>query len=355
MMASLSDQAGELAHRLGDQAETVCRHYLSKGHREGRYWLVGDVRNTPGRSLYVRLAGSQDGRGAAGKWTDASTGEHGDLLDIIALACGHDCLRDTLDEARRFLSLPRPEFADEGPRHRREVKAPTGTPQAARRLFAASKPFLATVVEAYLRNRAITDLRKGDPLRFHPHCYYRPSQDDRPGTRAAWPAIIAAVTDMDGGVTGVHRTWIDPVAIDKAPVSSPRRAMGHLLGHGVRFGVADSVMAAGEGIETLLSVRQIMPAMPMIAALSSPHLGAILFPAVLRRLYVVRDDDPAGDVAVKTLSERASSDGIEVVPLSPMLGDHNEDLRLVGPVRMRAALRPQLVPADVGRFLMASR
>ena len=67
MMARLSDQAGELAHRLGDQAEAVCRHYLSKGHREGRYWLVGDVRNTPGRSLYVRLAGSQDGRGAAGQ------------------------------------------------------------------------------------------------------------------------------------------------------------------------------------------------------------------------------------------------------------------------------------------------
>src|SRR3546814_1106566 len=81
--------------------------------------------------------------------------------------------------------------------------------------------------------------------------------------------MIAAVTDLDGGVTGVHRTWLDPAAIDKAPVASPRRAMGHLLGHGVRFGVADSVMAAGEGIETLLSVRQILPAMPMIAALSS--------------------------------------------------------------------------------------
>src|SRR3546814_2689771 len=87
----------------------------------------------------------------------------------------------------------------------------------------------------------------------------------------------------------------------------------------------------------------------MIAALSSPHLGAILFPAALRRLYVVRDNDPAGDVALTTLSERASSAGIEVVPLLPMLGDHNDDLRLVGPERMRAALRPQLVPADVGR------
>ena len=38
-------------------AEAVCRHYLSNGRRQGRYWLVGDVHNTPGRSLYVRLHG----------------------------------------------------------------------------------------------------------------------------------------------------------------------------------------------------------------------------------------------------------------------------------------------------------
>ena len=25
----------------------MCRHYLSAGHREGRYWLVGDVRTEP--------------------------------------------------------------------------------------------------------------------------------------------------------------------------------------------------------------------------------------------------------------------------------------------------------------------
>src|SRR3546814_466878 len=93
----------------------------------------------------------------------------------------------------------------------------------------------------------------------------------------------------------------------------------------------------------------------MIAALSSPHLGAILFPAAPRRLYVVRDDDPAGDVAVATLSERGSSAGIEVVPLSPMLGANNEDLRLVGSERLRAALRPQPVAADAGPFLLASQ
>lgn len=65
--------ASDLAQRLGRQAEAVCRHYLSAGRREGRYWLVGDARNTPGRSMFVRLKGSESGKGAAGKWTDAAT------------------------------------------------------------------------------------------------------------------------------------------------------------------------------------------------------------------------------------------------------------------------------------------
>src|SRR3546814_10768392 len=49
--------AAELADRLARNAEAVCRHYLSNGRREGRYWLVGDINNNPGRSLYVRLRG----------------------------------------------------------------------------------------------------------------------------------------------------------------------------------------------------------------------------------------------------------------------------------------------------------
>src|SRR6266581_7733320 len=103
--------AAELAHRLGRDAEAVCRHYLSNGRREGNYWLVGDAANTPGRSLFVRLKGPDSGKGAAGKWTDAATGEHGDLLDLIAANRGLDRLRDVLDEARCFLSLPPDQIA----------------------------------------------------------------------------------------------------------------------------------------------------------------------------------------------------------------------------------------------------
>ena len=130
--------ASELAHRLAREAEAVCRHYLSNGRREGRYWLVGDVRNTPGRSMFVRLKGPESGRGAAGKWTDAATGEHGDLLDVIRESCGLLDFHDVADEARCFLSLPAQTRACR--RRRSRMPAQTGSPEAARRLFAMSQP-----------------------------------------------------------------------------------------------------------------------------------------------------------------------------------------------------------------------
>ncbi|MGE3993020.1 MAG: DNA primase, partial [Pseudorhodoplanes sp.] len=102
----MSTQACDLARRLAEQAETVCRRYLSNGRRVGRYWIVGDVRNTPGRSMFVRLKGPASGKGAGGKWTDAATGEHGDLLDVIRESCGLADFHGVVEEARRFLSLP---------------------------------------------------------------------------------------------------------------------------------------------------------------------------------------------------------------------------------------------------------
>ncbi|MGP2492911.1 DUF7146 domain-containing protein [Mesorhizobium sp. PUT5] len=337
--------ASELAHRLGREAEAVCRHYLSNGRRQGRYWTVGDVRNTPGRSMFVRLSGPDSGPGAAGHWTDAATAEYGDLLDVIRESCGLIVFKDVADEARSFLSLPRPE-PDPIPRSR-PGKAPAGSPEAARRLFAMARPIGRTIVEAHLRKRAITALHETGSLRFHPRCYYRPEGH---GPTKTWPAMIAAVTDLGGVQTGAHRTWLLPNGSGKAPVDTPRRAMGHLLGHGVRFGVANDVLAAGEGIETVLSARSGLPHMPMMAALSAAHLAAILFPASLRRLYVVRDSDPAGDGARDSLVARARGVGIEAVVLSPLLGDFNEDLRQFGMDALRAALRVQIVPEDVSRF-----
>ena len=340
----MPNTASELARRLASNAEAVCRHYLSNGYRQGRYWLVGDVGNTLGSSLYVRLHGPEAGRGAAGKWTDAATGEHGDLLDLIAANRRIEAGREVLDEARRFLSLPVPEGK------RREPPAPAGSPEAARRLFAASKPITGTAAETYLRERGITALRDCSALRFHPRCFYRQDDAAPAQARADWPALVAAITDLDGSMTGAHRTWLDPSGRTKAPVETPRRAMGHLLGNAVRFGSALDVMAAGEGIETMLSLRSVMPAMPMVAALSANHLAALLLPSTLRRIYIARDNDPAGRRAAETLTERAHEGGIEALTLVPGLGDFNDDLRQLGSDALASALRVQLAPEDVDRF-----
>ncbi|WP_184064382.1 DUF7146 domain-containing protein [Sphingosinicella soli] len=340
--------ASELARRLARDAEAVCRHYLSKGRRQGRYWTVGDVRNTPGRSMYVRLSGPDSGPGAAGRWTDAASAEHGDLLDVIRESCGLGEFRAVAEEARRFLSLPRAE-----PTPTPRPSAPQGSPEAARRLWAMAKPLAGTLAEAYLRTRGIEQAHHAGALRFHPRCYYRP---DEHAPTETWPAMIASVTDLSGHLTGAHRTWLDPggfteATLGKAPIDTPRRAMGDLLGHAVRFGAASDVLAAGEGIETMLSLRCVLPTLPMVAALSAAHLSGILFPDTLRRLYIARDDDPAGDGAMATLIERAQEAGIEPIVISPRLGDFNEDLRLLGVDALRAIGRVQIAAQDVARFM----
>ena len=329
--------ATDIAERLAAEAEAVCRHYLSAGRRHGNYWLVGDARNTPGRSLYVRLKSTD--KGAAGKWTDAATGEHGDLLDIIRESMGLMDFVDVIEEAQSFLSVPK----DEPLPWEAKPSAETGSSEVARRLYAMAKPIRGTLAETYLNHRGIVELRDTSMLRFHPSCYWKPEGD---APTEIWPAMIAAVTDLDGRITGVHRTWLSRDGRGKAPLDPPRKAMGHLLGHAVRFGTVRDILAAGEGIETILSLRQILPDLPMMAALSAGHLAAIQFPSTLKRLYIVRDRDPAGDEAYTRLSIRALDVGIEVIGLMPIQGDFNEDLIQLGSDAMRTSLLDQLAPED---------
>ena len=345
--------AADLARRLARDAEAVCRHYLSNGHRRGRYWVIRDVMNTPGRSLYVRLTGPDSGPDAAGKWTDAATGEHGDLLDLLRYNRNLRDLGEAMDEARRFLALPSPPTPSP-PNLGHMPPAPSGSSEAARRLFAAGQPLPVTPAEAYLRARGITGWLDWPALRYHPSVYYRATEED---PLQIWPALIAAVTDIDGNITGIQRTWLDPRRSTKAPLADPRRALGNLLGNGVRFGEPADIIAAGEGIETMLALKSVLPSLPVIAGLSANHLAALDLPPApaLRRLYVARDIDAAGLRAAQRLRERGLAAGMEIRELVPVHGDFNLDLCRLGPEGMRARLADQLVPSDCARFLPDTR
>ena len=172
--------------RLAREAEAVCRHYLSNGRREGRYWLVGDVSNTPGRSMFVRLKGLKPARARPANGPMPQPANTATCSTSSARRCGLADFHDVADEARRFLSLPRPEpDLEPEPKHQ-PASAPAGSPESARRLFAMSQPITGTIVEAYLRDTRHYCFARNRSLRFHPRCYYRPDRRlrrPRPGRR----------------------------------------------------------------------------------------------------------------------------------------------------------------------------
>jgi len=338
----MHERTVEIVRSLAERAEDVCRLYLSNGRKIGGYWIVGDRRNAKGRSLYLRLQGPISGKGARGKWTDGATGEHGDLLDIIASAIGADRHVDALVEAERFLCVCRPL-----PKLNNQQRA-----SAAARLFAAAEPISGTPAETYLRSRGIDCPVIAEVLRYHPKCYYRCAETYR---RLAAPAMLAAVSDNTGRITGLMRTYVSADGSQKAQIDSPRRAMGALAGNGVRLGPNDDVMAVGEGVETMLSLRTAMPTLSMIAALSAAHLAALIPPAQLRRFYIAADDDAAGRNAAARLAERLNALAIETILLTPRRKDFNDDLIADGADLLAAHFSDQLTADDRQRFLGTRR
>lgn len=249
-----------------------------------------------------------------------------------------------MEEARAFLGAAPAAPPQPAERTRSRTRSKT---EAARRLLAAAGPIARTHSEAYLLARGIWRTRF-PALRYHAGVFYR-AHDGAPLRRL--PALLAAITDLQGRVVGVHRIWLDLDAPVLASVPEPKRSLGPHLGHGVRFGSAAQDLVAGEGIETLLSLKSACPELAMVAALSASHLAALTLPPALDRLWIARDRGAAGHQAAVRLRARAEAEDVAVHDLVPRLGDFNEDLLTSGrapfTARIRALLRPALAAAGI--------
>ncbi len=319
--------AAGIAAALAARAEDVCRRYLPNGRRLGRYWICGDLDGARGRSLFVRLSGS----GKPGGWTDAATGQHGDLLDLIRYRSGAPTLRAALDEARAFLALePAPDHVPGAP------DTPYDATEAARRLWRRCRAVAGTHAERYLQARGLSRCRFA-ALRFHPELRYREGSTVR-----RFPALVAALTAGDGAITGVQRTWLDPRSPAKAGVASPRKALGRVYGLAVRFGLPSdgAALVVGEGIETVLSLVAAVPEIRAAAALSAGSLGAFAPPPGLARLVIARDNDEDGALAAERLARRCARLGIAATVIVPVGNDFNDDLIDLGAAALRARLAP---------------
>jgi len=326
----------EISADLGARAENFCRAYFAEGQRQGSYWQVGDTSGAAGRSLVIRLHAG-DGRKAGG-WTDYATGEFGDLVDLLHAKLGSPSLHETLLEAQHFLgNAPLPEQRIIKARSKDDGAANTKRIASARRLFAAGSPILGTAAANYLHGRGIA--RFGPALQYHPRVFFRGADTGRDQPRYA-PALLAKITDNQGNITGCARTYLDPFTGAIADLSNPKRILGRLHGNAVRFwsGSNPVHLIVGEGLENTLSVGTALPEFNLASCLTATHLGLFIPPSGVKRIWIARDNDVAGERAAQILASKLASSGIECRCLVPKLSDFNEDLLAFGKEAFRDTL-----------------
>jgi len=305
-------KASELSHRLGLNAEAVCRYYLPNGRKAGRYWQVGNVLNEKGQSMFVRLVGP----GVVGKWNDPATDEHGDLLDMIQMSRGLPDLASAMVEAASFLRLlpvPLPQNFNSN----RKGKKLRNT-DIAKRLYNDSRPLAGTLGETYLNKRGIALCDWMGSLRFHPRAWFDAS--------TYRPAIIVGVHSNAGNLTGINRMFLD-----KNANLIERRALGELNGNAARIGsINANHLLVGEGLESTLSFTVTnfgydLAGHALAATLSSAHMAAFKIPLSVKFLTIGADNDPTGRNAASRLRARAQKRGLDTRIIYPRLADFNDD------------------------------
>lgn len=92
----------EVKRMLTARAQAVAEHLLPGGKREGHEWRVGSTNGEAGQSLGVHLTGEK-----AGVWSDFSSDEKGDLIDLW-MATRRQDLQTALEDIRGWLGVERP-------------------------------------------------------------------------------------------------------------------------------------------------------------------------------------------------------------------------------------------------------
>jgi hypothetical protein len=181
--------------------------------------------------------------------------------------------------------------------------------RAARKLWATGRPIEGTLVERYLRNRAIQAPRS-PALRFAPACWHDP-------TRAKLPAMLAAIHIGDE-LVAVHRTYLAVPGV-KAPVDQQKAMLGPVRGGATRLIDVPGPLVVAEGIETTLSLgdslRRLDPR--LWAALSASGVAGLVLPPQPGELVIGPDSGRAGMGAADTLARRAHAAGWTVKILPP--------------------------------------
>lgn len=176
-------------------------------------------------------------------------------------------------------------------------------------LWSDTRPAEGSLVEAYLRRRAI---RAPIPssLRFHAACWHGNSA-------RRLPAMVAAV-ERGTDVVAVHRTYLAEPGT-KAAIDTNKAMLGPVSGGAVRRSAGDGPLIVAEGIETALSLLDAFSTeRPRVwAALSASGMASMQLPPERAELVIAPDGDPAGRGGAEKLADRAYAAGWSVRIMEP--------------------------------------
>lgn len=192
-----------------------------------------------------------------------SSGQNGDIFDAVRHFKGVDFVgavkflggeTEITPEDRARIQRRRRE-RDEQERIERQR-----TMTRVERYFDTARPILGTYGEEYLTRRCLTP----DPswtfdLRFierMPYRGFRDEEADETSDLGEFPAMVAAIRDVNGAIIGLHRTYLEPATpIKLKPPGCARRnrakkILGETTGGMIRLSEIGPRLALGEGIET---------------------------------------------------------------------------------------------------------
>ena len=187
----------------------------------------------------------------------------------------------------------------------------------------SAQPAPGTIAEAYLRSRGIT-ISLPDSIRFAELPLSR---------RAPMPALVAAVSTVEGEVKGIQRTFLstDPIGKARLPGGKVKFSLGRVLGGAIRLGPADHSLIVTEGLEDGLTLMQGLGRSAWVAA-GAGMLPSMQLPAIVRAVVIGADNDAAGQVAANKAADAFAASGRQVRIMRPseQFKDFNEWLGAQG-------------------------
>lgn len=177
----------------------------------------------------------------------------------------------------------------------------------------------------YLNKRAVLlrleVLLEGDSIRFHRELpYYEEDDDGKVVVVGKFPAMIAAIRDLEGNIITLHRTYLTPRGA-KANVECPRKMMAvpddkTVTGCAIQLGgfPTEGVMGVAEGYETSASPLRVY-GIPTWSCVSASILEQFEPPKGVHTVIGWEDKDRSlrGQVAMQALKVKLEEKGIRFI------------------------------------------